>query len=388
MNVKKIKVNNFKSLINFELSLDKFNCLVGLNSSGKSTVLQLFDFLSQQVRGDIKGWLEKRLWKPYELNSKLTSKQNIYFEVLWFHANHFEVKWTSNFNCRTLRCSSELIHWNQNLIFEVKHGEYRIQSLHEQKSKEPIHFDYQGSLISQLKESQLTPEILEVKEFCKGLLTLDLLEPEFLKKPTRFAGKNLGLGGEGLSAFLHNLEEKPRNFIQEKISICYPNIKQFNVSQMRSGLKKLSIQEQFKETTLEIESRHIADGLLRLLAVLAQLSVTPNFLLLDEIENGINPELIEFLMDTLVKAHPQILVTTHSPIVLNYLEDDIAIKGVVYLYKELNGATQAIRLFDIPSLREKLTVMGAGEAYDDTLLTQLLEEITQIKNLKPSKREL
>jgi predicted ATPase len=121
------------------------------------------------------------------------------------------------------------------------------------------------------------------------------------------------------------------------------------------------------------------DGFLRLLAVFAQLSKKQSFLLLDEIENGINPELIEFLMDTLVGACPQILITTHSPMVLNYLEDDIAIKGVVYLYKEQNGATQAVHLFNIPSMREKLTVMGPGEVYDDTSLTQLLEEITPIR---------
>jgi predicted ATPase len=382
MKLKKIKVNNFKSLVDFECPLDKFNCLVGLNGSGKSTVLQSFDFLSQQVKGDIKGWLEKRQWKPTDLNSKLASKQNIHFEVLLRHANRFDVNWSARFNCRTLRCTSERIHWDQNLIFEVKNGEYRIQSLNEQKSREPIRFDYQGSLMSQIKESQLTPEILELKKFFEGLLTLDLLEPELLKIPTRSASKSLGLGGKGLSAFLHDLEKMERDFIFKKISRCYPTLKQFNVSQMHSGLKKLIIQEQFKETTFEIESRHIADGFLRLLAVFAQLSLAQNFLLLDEIENGINPELIEFLMDILVEARPQVLVTSHSPMVLNYLEDDIAVKGVVYLYKAPNGATQAVRLFDIPSLREKLTVMGPGEVYDDTLLAQLVEEITLLKNLK------
>lgn len=198
----------------------------------------------------------------------------------------------------------------------------------------------------------------------------------------------MGLGGEGLSTFLHNLEGKERKFVQENIAKVYPNLKQFNVSQMRSGWKKLIIQEQIKDTILEIESRHIADGLLRLLAVFAQLSLAQSFLLLDEIENRINPELIEFLMDTLVEAFPQILITTHSPIVLNYIEDDIAIKGIVYLYKEQNGATQAIRLFDIPSMRKKLTVMGPGEAYDDTLLAQMIEEITMFKNIQPGEGEL
>ncbi|HAI67962.1 MAG TPA: chromosome segregation protein SMC [Gammaproteobacteria bacterium] len=377
MKIKQIKVNNFKSLVDFELPLDKFSCLVGLNGSGKSTVLQFFDFLSQQVRGDMTGWLEKRQWKPSDLNSKLASKQNIDFEVVLRHANHFDVNWTASFNCRTLRCTSEIIHWNKNLIFEVKNGKYRILSLDQQKSKEPkpIDFDYQGALISQIKASQLTQEILELKKFFEGLHTLSLLEPERLKKQTRHATKSLGLGGEGLSAFLYQLEEKERYFIQEKISKIDPHLKQFNVSQMRSGLKKLIIQEQFKETTLEIESRHIADGFLRLLAVFAQLSKEQSFFLLDEIENGINPERIEFLTDTLVEARPQVLITTHSPMVLNYLEDDIAMTAVVYLYKKQNGATQAVRLFDLPSMRKKLNFMGPGEVYDDTLLTQLLEEI-------------
>jgi hypothetical protein len=85
--------------------------------------------------------------------------------------------------------------------------------------------------------------------------------------------------------------------------------------------------------------------------------------------------LIEFLIDELVGASPQVLITTHSPMVLNYLEDDIAIEGVIYIYKNQVGATQAIRLFDLPRMRKKLTVMGAGEVYEDTILTQLNEEI-------------
>ncbi len=67
MIIKRIKVYNFKSLVNFEMPLAKFNCLVGLNGSGKSTVLQFFDFLSQQLRGDIKGWLSKRKWSASDI---------------------------------------------------------------------------------------------------------------------------------------------------------------------------------------------------------------------------------------------------------------------------------------------------------------------------------
>ncbi len=400
MKIKSIKVDNFKSLVNFELPLAKFSCLVGLNGSGKSTVLQFFDFLSQQFRGDLSGWLKQRQWEASDLNSKLTRKQNIDFEILLSSVDYseFEVKWSASFNRQTLRCTSERLEWNKQLLLKVENGNYQAWTLQRVSQgvipgKDGINtylstiekreilsgdipFNYQGSVMSQIKDSQLPQEIRQLKTFFANLHALDLLAPELLRQRTRDAGNSLGLGGEKLSAFLHEIGEEKQADIQSKLAKIYPRFKHFDTSSLRSGWKSLTIQEQFGDTIVKTEARHVADGFLRMLAVFAQLSKEQSFLLLDEIENGVNPELIEFLIDELVGASPQVLITTHSPMVLNYLEDDVAIEGVIYIYKGKNGATQAIRLFDLPSMRAKLTVMGAGEVYEDTLLTQLDREIT------------
>jgi hypothetical protein len=95
----------------------------------------------------------------------------------------------------------------------------------------------------------------------------------------------------------------------------------------------------------------------------------------DEIENGINLELVEFLLDTLLEAPQQILITTHSPMILNFLEDDVARAGVQYLYRGDDGRTRSIPFFSIPSLNAKLAVMGPGEVFVDTELSRLPEEI-------------
>jgi predicted ATPase len=397
MQIKYVKVDNFKSLVNFELPLAKFNCLVGLNGSGKSTVLQFFDFLSQQIRGDLSGWLENRQWEPADLNSKLTRKKNISFEILLsfkaYRDQEFELKWSASFNRQTLHCTTETVECNHRLLLKVEDGTYRMwgftQSFnigvkpitsnleHRVFSGGKITFDYQGSLLSGFKESQLPLELLQLKRFFVNSHALDLLSPELLRQRTKKAGNSLGLGGERLSAFLHEVGEEKRSEIQVKLAKIYPQFKQFNLSSLPAGWKKLTIQEQFSDGIIKTEARHVADGFLRMLAIFAQLSKYQSFLLLDEIENGINPELIEILIDELVAAKSQVLVTTHSPMVLNYLEDEIAISGVIYIYKKPNGASQAIRLFDIPRMREKLTVMGPGEVYEDTLLTQLDREIME-----------
>jgi ABC-type multidrug transport system ATPase subunit len=112
-----------------------------------------------------------------------------------------------------------------------------------------------------------------------------------------------------------------------------------------------------------------------MIAILAELHTDHQFLLFDEIENGINPEIIEFVITLLVSARQQVLVTTHSPMILNYLDDQIARNGVVYLYKTTAGYTESIPFFSIPSLNKKLDVMGPGEAFVDTNLTELADEI-------------
>ena len=56
--------------------------------------------------------------------------------------------------------------------------------------------------------------------------------------------------------------------------------------------------------------------MLRLLTILAQTQTLHSFLLFDEIENGVNPELVEKLVNVLLNARQQVLVTTHSPMIL------------------------------------------------------------------------
>ena len=135
------------------------------------------------------------------------------------------------------------------------------------------------------------------------------------------------------------------------------------------------MQETFGTQTIETEARHINDGMLRIFAIVAQTQADHSFLLFDEIEDGINPELIETLVEFLVNTPQQILVTTHSPMILNYLEDDIAIQDVTLIYKNAGGLTRSQPFYQIPSMAKKLTVMGPGEVFVDTELVKLVDEL-------------
>ena len=382
MRINNIWVNNFKSLVDFDIELPKFACLIGLNGAGKSTVLQLIDFLGQQVCGDMKGWLEARQWNPSDLNSKLLmNKRVIEFRVDLEDDGSY---WKASYNPSLGHCTQETIETPEGSL-RVDGGRIKIIDPGGDKSlSEKISYSYEGSVLSQLKDSALPYSLLAIKNYFSTINSLDLLSPEHLRKRNRASSGSLGLGGENLSAFLHEMGDARRKQLAEKLKQVYPHVSFLNVKSLQSGWKQLEVQEAYGGNVavpyppMITEARHVNDGMLRLIAMMAAISSENRFLLFDEIENGINPELVEFVLQQLVDAEQQIVTTTHSPMILNYLEDEVANEGVIYLYKTKEGFTRSIKFFGIPSLAEKLRFMGPGEAFVDTDLIGLAEEINSL----------
>lgn len=367
--IEKIHIRNFKSAANLVLTLSKFNCFIGMNGVGKSTILQSIDFLSQLMTGNVQNWLASRGWTVQELNCKLRKESNVGITVEYRTQTGQLLIWESAFNRHDLRCSLERITLDEDVIFISRGHEYLIEG-----RKQPISFTFQGSILSQLKDSELPPLILEFRDALRRIRSLELLAPHLLRKRARTEDNDIGAGGEKLSGYLHNIKGDTKEHLLELLKMFYPNLIDFRVASLRAGWKKLMVVEQFGEQKLETEATHLSDGLLRILAVLAQTESDHPLVLLDEIENGINPEIIEKLVDTLVNAYQQIIVTTHSPMILNYLDDDAARTSVQYIYKNPTGETKARRFFDIPNIGKKLEFMGAGEAFVDTDLVKLTEE--------------
>lgn len=391
MMIKAIEANNFKSLVDFRIELAQFNCLIGLNGSGKSTVLQFIDFASQLVRGDMKAWLNERKWKPSDLKSKLTKKKNIDLSVSFMDNDGQDVgSWKASYSPSKNRCTKERIRLFQSLL-EVNSGEIHISSGSDSKTGENLRsritLEYEGSILSALMEDLLPPQILECKKLIEKIEPHDLLSPEFLRQRTRESSGSIGLGGKQLAAFLYEHGETMLSELMKRLKDVYPQLESLRIKSLRSGWKQLEITEGYEGAQAEsldvvprmtTEARHLNDGMLRLIAILAELQSDHCFLLFDEIENGINPELVEFVIEALISTEKQVLVTTHSPMILNYLSDEVAKSGVIYLYKIPEGFTKAIQFFSIPSIAEKLTVMGPGEVFVDTDLTALAKEIQSL----------
>jgi len=380
-------IGNFKSLDKFKLDFSKFICLIGLNSAGKSTILQAIDFISQQMKGDITGWLKERNWEAKELKCKFVNNRLITISIGFFYNNKLYA-WGFVFSPTLKKCIVEYILYYPNIntkeiIFEVKNSKYTINKEGKIKKGDIIQ-DYEGSFLADLKPEFLPEVIREFKSYIQNIYSLDLLAPQELRKRSR-VGNTLGLSGVNLSAFLNTFTKEQKEEMLTKLKKAYPNLEAFNIRKSKGGWARLELVERFGDKKLTNEAKYLNDGILRLIAILAQLQSQKSFLLFDEIENGINSELIEYLMDILIASKHQVMVTTHSPMILNYIDDEVAKKSVQYIYKTKEGFTRSIPFFEIPSMAEKLEMMGAGSAYVDTNLEDLVDEIEEVQKNRKEK---
>ena len=368
-------VRGFKSLVDFSIEdMGGFTCFVGLNGAGKSSILQFLDFASHLMKGDIPQWLSKRGWSAPVLHSKLSGESNIYLAVGVKTSDGRNFIWAASFNRTTLSCTTERITElpSKNQVFNLARGKYSFAG-----EQSRVDFTYTGSILSVLKPDIIPTWALEIKNKISSIRSLELLSPHLMRMSLREPASDIGVGGERLSSFLYGIKGPERETLVRLLKKFYPSVVDFKIKQERAGWKKLSIIEEFNGARIETDSRHVNDGLLRILAIVAQSQHCDSLLMFDEVENGVNPEVVELLVEVLQETGRQVLVTTHSPMILNYLTDDVAKKSVRFVYRSFDGGTRSRPLFSVSRIESKLKLMGPGEAFVDTDLTSLAAECAE-----------
>lgn len=378
--IKRIRVKNFKSLANFELPIEMFTCLIGLNGAGKTTVLQVLDFIGHLACGVT----NFRNWKKSDFVTNGSGLRTITLQVD-FSINNKYIIWFAKYNIDKQKFTEEVIRqydpikeWLIGVSLHLKDNRLSYGYTEQQNSKDISDYNYKGSVLSAFKFDD--PVICAVKDELQALKSLELLSPNILRQTSQPNDK-LGLGGEGLAGFLSRLNEDDTKSLAVTLRDFYPQVDKFEIKKKKLGRKDLLIREAALKAPVTAE--HINDGYLRILAMLSQKYSKAGFLLFDEIENGINQELIEKLLVQLQNFNgKQVMVTTHSALVLNYLEDAVAKDSVVLLYKDTKGFTKAVKFFEIPEIAKQMDFMAPGQIMSQTNLIELSEKLKAQGDLK------
>lgn len=201
----------------------------------------------------------------------------------------------------------------------------------------------------------------ETRKHCRGFLRsissvrlLDL-DPNSLRRPSIPGQTVLGDKGENLSAVLQAIcadpaaKESLLEWTRELTALDVVDLKFPEVS--LEGKIQLQLVEQGGR---EISAESASDGTLRFLAFAAAVLGTEpaRFYFFEEIENGIHPNrahlLINLLQTATRNSNIQVVGTTHSPALLNYL-DEQSLKDASLVYR-VGPVSKIAKFSDIQAL--------------------------------------
>lgn len=197
----------------------------------------------------------------------------------------------------------------------------------------------------------------------------------------------LSPSGDNLVAVLDRLISGPDRTaiveLERNLNAAIPTLRGISLRTAEAGKKSLEfvLAGPGKPLTT-IPCAHASDGAMLLTAYLAlAYSEQPGMLLIEEPENGLHPSRLQAVVEMLRKLSTgevgprprQVILTTHSPLLLNYTRPD----EVRIVRRDPEEGTKVTPLTAVPDISKLLEEFGVGE------LWYLLGEDALVAGKKP-----
>jgi len=415
--LKKLTIRNFKAITDLTIDFTPMTVLIGGNASGKSTILQALDFLRSSAFRDIPEYLREKGLNFEELKSQLNDGQNkpiefisIYEflvdrkkqEISWYiQIDQQKGSWFIKEEMINLSTSEEIYTRGFGKGGPMTAGEQNaVAGTPDSVAHNINEINLQSSWLKYITGTAYEQLIKPLREYLSGSVFYGLLSPDSIRKGNgQTLIESIGINGINLAACIHNMTPHDMEQLEKTISELVDY--KIKIKTADVGRIELYIEEEFNSTKTRINRDHISDGLLRIIAFavisfiestiaivseeghylatesgeIIAAQKTEGLILLDEIENGINPYLTEriiLLLRNLVgESNRQVIISTHSPVMLN----DFKPEEIVFLWRDKNGSIHARKFFDTEEMREALSFLNPGEIWEnfgkDTILTKL-----------------
>lgn len=390
--IRSLYIDNFKALNDFSIEMKPLTVLIGTNGSGKTSVLQALDLICNFARMDLDAYLDKRNWKASELKSKMNEKRHMTFKVEFLFALddcEKSVEWTFVLNPVKTKekvqvVSEEIIDKtnDKKLLSVDSQGISRFNFQENNVEKFPP-LNMTSSFLKNIdvqKDKAKFPELVALTNFLNATDSFELLSPEKMRGSSRGETDTIGMGGEKLAAFIHGLQKKQKKNITKRLQKYMTYINDIDAEvKGRPGWKALKVSEYYPlvERTITISPDHVSDGTLRIMAISALMEIekTSGMIMLDEIEDGINPHVAGSLVNDLVELaaskNRQIIVTTHSSVMLDYFPPD----SIVYLWRSADGIIHNQAMFSKADIKNRLEYMYPGEIWLNMGEEEIVEKL-------------
>ncbi len=410
MNIKRIKVTNFKSFENLDVELGKFNVLIGANASGKSNFVHIFEFLRDIVKSGLDNAISMQGGVEYLRNMNIGASKNLSINVVSEQEFGFgESRKVNLIGMKIHETTYEFV-----LRFNKKGSGFRIVEdkltlkLEKKKSKieeketlgegeiviscsnrrpkielntpEGVPLRKEDIFLPFFREEKLpdhtllleTPYFLmffPVREIFSDIAIYDF-DPKLPKKATPITGKaELEENGENLSIILKNIlgkkDKKKRLF--NLVKDLLPFVEDLDVEKFADKSLLFKLQEGYFKGQY-LPASLISDGTINITALVIALYFEEKpLVIIEEPERNIHPYLISKVVEMMKDASQkkQIIVTTHNPEFVKYA----GLENILLVSRDENGFSRISRPADKEDVKIFLkNDIGIEELYIQNLL--------------------
>jgi predicted ATPase len=188
--------------------------------------------------------------------------------------------------------------------------------------------------------------LLSISSFIKNIVVLRLSPTmmRFESSLERADGRILDEEGILLPALLSSFTDEQRKWVRDRVARVLSGIADVTVKKSDRARGYVVASEKMKWTSgsrkVDLPSWMLSEGTRRITALFAALAARPlpSLLIVEEIENGLDPWTLEMVFQELREASTrgtQVIVTTHSP----FLLDHVGVEEVIHVKRSHGDST-------------------------------------------------
>lgn len=367
-----LKVQNYRALHNLELkNITPLTVFLGANGSGKSTIFDVFAFLSECFTESLrKAWDRRGRFKELRTRGwyggiviEIKYRETKTSPLITYHLTIDEE------NNRPF-IAEEWLHWRRGQkgkpfrFLDFKKGEGQVISGENPDENDERIFEQLESpeflAVNTLGQFAKHPRVSALRRFITGWYLSYLTADNTRTIPEAGVQERLSATGDNLPNIIQYLKEEHPERLEDILTTLarrIPRLEKVEVDIMQDGRLLLQIKDApFQQPIL---AKFASDGTLKMLAYLTVLydPSPPQLIGIEEPENHLHPRLLPELAQECRSAssNSQLMVTTHSP----FFVDALKPQELWVLYRDENGFTQAKNTSKIQGIKE-FTEYGAN----------------------------